>query len=201
VLGVAAVCGWLVMELEVLGIRMLVPHFGSSIYVVTGSVIGVFLLSLAGGYVLGGWLSRERANKVALGACLVAAGGWLCAVPFAAGPVCDALFETGVDEKWGSLAAAFALFCVPTVLLGTVSPTAVRWLTRRAEDSGLNAGVVLGCSTVASFAGCIVTAFYLVMLSVRATVCVSGGALALVGAAVLAQGVLSRRAREREVAS
>jgi hypothetical protein len=82
---------------------------------------------------------------------------------------------------------------VPTVLLGTVSPTAVRWLTRRASDSGLNAGLVLAFSTVASFAGCVVTAFYLVLLSVQRTIFASGVALAALGVTILLQAAVQGR--------
>ncbi len=182
---ITCVCGWFVMELEVLGVRVLAPYFGSAVYVVMGSVIGVFLLSLSAGYMLGGYLSRKAGSKRALGINLIAAGAWLCAMPFFIEPVCDGIFNVGLDEKLGSLIAAFVLFGVPILLLGTVSPTAVRWLTRRASDSGLNAGLVLAFSTVASFAGCVVTAFYLVLLSMRLTICASGVALVALGVTIL----------------
>ena len=196
---VACVCGWFVMELEVLGVRVLAPYFGSAVYVVMGSVIGVFLLSLSVGYMLGGWLSRKANSKRALGVNLMAAGAWLCAMPFFIEPVCDGIFNFGLDEKWGSLLAAVVLFGPPTVLLGTVSPTAVRWLTRRASDSGLNAGLVLALSTVASFAGCVVTAFYLVLLSVRRTIFTSGAVLVALGVTILLQAaVQSRRSPSAE---
>ncbi len=107
---VACVCGWFVMELEVLGIRVLAPYFGSAVYVVMGSVIGVFLLSLSVGYMLGGWLSKKANSKRALGVNLMAAGAWLCAMPFFIEPVCDGIFNFGLDEKWGSLLAAVVLF-------------------------------------------------------------------------------------------
>jgi hypothetical protein len=190
IIGIACICGWFVMELEVLGVRVLAPYFGSAVYVVMGSVIGVFLLSLSAGYMLGGWLSRKANSKRALGINLMVAGGWLCAMPFFIEPVCDGIFNVGLDEKWGSLLAAFVLFGVPTLLLGTVSPTAVRWLTRRASDSGLNTGLVLALSTVASFAGCVVTAFYLVLLSMRHTICVSGAILVALGGTILLQAAV-----------
>jgi hypothetical protein len=60
---IACICGWFVMELEVLGVRVLAPYFGSAVYVVMGSVIGVFLLSLSAGYMLGGWLSRKANSQ------------------------------------------------------------------------------------------------------------------------------------------
>jgi hypothetical protein len=187
---IACICGWFVMELEVLGVRVLAPYFGSAVYVVMGSVIGVFLLSLSAGYMLGGWLSRKANSKRALGINLMVAGGWLCAMPFFTEPVCEGIFNIGLDEKWGSLLAAFVLFGVPTLLLGTVSPTAVRWLTRRASDSGLNTGLVLALSTVASFAGCVVTAFYLVLLSMRHTICASGAILLALGGMILLQAAV-----------
>ena len=190
---IACGCGWFVMELEILGVRILAPYFGSAVYVVMGSVVGVFLLSLSAGYMLGGWLSKKANSKRVLGVNLMAAGAWLCAMPFFIEPVCDGIFNVGLDEKWGSLLAALVLFCMPTLLLGTVSPTAVRWLTTRASDSGLNAGLVLAFSTMASFAGCVVTAFYLVLLSVQRTIFASGVALVALGVTILLQAATQGR--------
>ena len=187
---IACCCGWFVMELEVLGVRVLAPYFGSAVYVVMGSVIGVFLLSLSAGYMVGGWLSRKANSKRVLGVNLMAAGVWLCAMPFFIEPVCDGIFNVGFDEKWGSLIAAFVLFGVPILLLGTVSPTAVRWLTTRASDSGLNTGLVLAFSTMASFAGCVVTAFWLVLFSMRHTICTSGAILMALGGTILLQAAV-----------
>lgn len=190
---IACGCGWFVMELEILGVRVLAPYFGSAVYVVMGSVVGVFLLSLSAGYMLGGWLSKKANSKRLLGGNLMAAGAWLCAMPLFIEPVCDGIFNVGLDEKWGSLLAALVLFCIPTLLLGTVSPTAVRWLTTRASDSGLNAGLVLAFSTMASFAGCVVTAFYLVLLSVQRTIFASGVALVALGVTILLQAATQGR--------
>ncbi len=194
IMAIACICGWIVMELEILGGRVLAVFFGSQIYV-WGSVIGVFLLSLAGGYLVGGWVSRLSVGKTVLGACLSVAGAWLCAIPWASAPVCDALLNAGWSDKWGSLLGALALFGVPTVLLGMVSPTMVGWLTSQAKDSGLNTGIVLATSTLASFAGCVVTAFYLVLLSTRGTIIVSGLVLMLLGLVLLLHAVIAGRSR------
>jgi small neutral amino acid transporter SnatA (MarC family) len=182
---ITCACGWFVMELEILGVRVLAPYFGSSVYVVTGSVIGVFLLSLSAGYMLGGWLSTKANSQYVLGINLMAAGVWLCSMPFFADAVCNGMFNIGLDEKWGSLLAALVLFGAPTMLLGTVSPTAVYWLTTQASDSGLKAGLVLAFSTIASFAGCVVTAFYLVLLSMQHTIRASGVVLLALGGTIL----------------
>ena len=184
---ITCACGWFMMELEILGVRVLSPYFGSAVYVVTGSVIGVFLLSLSAGYMLGGWLSTKANSQIVLGFNLIAAGAWLCGMPFFIDSVCDGIFNIGLDEKWGSLLASLVLFGAPTLLLGTVSPTAVSWLTTRASDSGLNAGLVLAFSTVASFAGCVITAFYFVLLSMSHTLFASGIVLAALGGTILLQ--------------
>jgi hypothetical protein len=181
------------MELEILGVRVLVPYFGSAVYVITGSVIGVFLLSLSVGYLLGGWLAGKINAWSELGAVMAAVGAWFCTIPFFTEPVCEMIFNTGFDERWGSLAASLILFGAPTVLLGTVSPTVMHWLTTQASKSGFNAGLVLATSTVSSFAGCIVTAFYLVLYSLRLTLCVSGVIMMVLGGIVLLAEARSKK--------
>jgi MFS family permease len=196
---VACICGWFVMELEILGVRMLTPYFGSAITVVTGSVIGTFLLSLAVGYLLGGWMSGRPWGRRGLGLSVAGAGLWMGLLPWITGPVCDAVFDWGLDDKWGSLLAALALFAVPTTLLGTVSPAVVRRLTRRSDDSGFNAGLVSATSTIASFAGCVVTAFYLILISMKLTLWISGAILLALGLVLTTLSILpSRPNRVRE---
>jgi MFS family permease len=182
---IACACGWFMMELEILGVRVLVPYFGSAVYVITGSVIGVFLLSLSIGYMLGGWLCGKINAWTVLGTVMTFVGVWFCAIPFFTEPVCTMIFDMGLDEKWGSLLASLLLFGAPTVMLGTVSPTVMHWLTTQTGNSGFNAGLVLATSTIASFAGCVVTAFYLVLFSLRMTLFVSGIMLMVLGTIVL----------------
>ncbi len=192
---ITGICGWFMMELEILGVRVLTPYFGSNVYVVTGSVIGVFLLSLSVGYILGGWLSRKNKSKNIFGAIIAATGLWLWLLPFFIRPVCEGIFNSGLDENWGSLIASLILFGAPTMLLGTVSPIAVYWLTSRASESGLNAGVVLAFSTAAGFAGCLVTTFYLVRVSIRWTMFVSGIILAVLGCLILLHAAIEGKTK------
>ncbi len=128
-----------------------------------------------------------------MGINLVIAGVWWCVLPFFVDGVCEGIFNRGYDEKWGSLLATLILFGVPTMLLATVSPNVVRCLTRRTEDAGFNTGLVLTAGTIASFGGCVVTAFYLVLLSVRATICTSGAVLITMGVFVLVYTQLFKR--------
>ena len=193
VIALAGLCGWLVMELEILGARILVPYFGSAIDVVMGSVIGVFLLSLSVGYLYGGRISKSQHFRRILALNLAVAGIWLCLLPRFNDAVCDRLLDLDLDDKWGSLLAALILFAVPTALLGTASPTAVRWLTREARNAGLTSGLVLSFSTLASFAGTIVTAFYLVRYDMNVTIRVSGALLLAAAVALLIASALPPR--------
>lgn len=193
ILLVACAVGWAVMELEILGVRVLVPYFGSAVYVVTGSVIGVFLLSLAVGYMAGGWLSGLGRPLRTLGAVILAAGACFVVMAFVHPAVCDAIVNLDWSVKWGSLLASLVLFGPPTALLGVVSPLVVHWLTADTGRSGFHAGVAMAISTVASFAGCIVTAFYLVRCSLRTTLVATGAALAALGVAMMLMGLFKRR--------
>ncbi len=184
VLTVSCVSGWLIMQMEILAGRVLVPYFGGDVYVVMGSVIGVFLFALSAGYLLGGYTASSKRRGLFLGLALIVAGVWFLALPRFTDPLGEALLATGVDVRIGALIAALVLFGFPAMLLGTVSPTAVRWLTTSASDAGFKAGLVLAVSTVASFAGCVTTAFFLVTLSLRMTIRVSGAILVVVGVCV-----------------
>ena len=190
------VCGWLVMQFEILGGRMLQPEFGSDIYT-WGSVIGVFLLSLSVGYLLGGWTSRSRASELLLGAGIALAGIWIYKIPEMLIPVCDWLWDLDRGDKWGALLAALILFALPIALLSFVSPTAVRWLTKEARQSGMITGVVFAFSTIASFLGCIITAFYIIEYSISRTLKVSGGILVLTGVILIVRWSVAAWIRRR----
>ena len=63
VIAVAFVSGFCIMTIEMLGVRIMAPYFGGSQYV-WGSIITIFMLALALGYLLGGRLSMRNPNPV-----------------------------------------------------------------------------------------------------------------------------------------
>ena len=165
--GLVFVCGWAVMSLEILGARILTPFFGSDIYV-WGSVIGVFLMSLAIGYFLGGKLSSRFARPGHLSAVILAAAVSVAVLPLLHERVNSAVFdlwvaESQAGERWACLAAAMALFLVPTTLLGMVSPYAVRLAATEIRSVGEKAGALYAISTVGSVLGCLMTSFYFIL--------------------------------------
>jgi len=177
----AFICGWVMMGLEILGGRILSPDFGSGVFV-WGSVIGVFLLSLSTGYLIGGWASSRWPFLAVLAGVILAAA--LSIVPVALWyPEISGWFASlEWNERYGALAAAAALFFLPSTLLGMVSPYCIRLLTTSVEKSGASAGTLYAISTVGSFLGCIHTAFYLILsLGIRHCLFVGAGVLAGLG--------------------
>ena len=57
-LSIIFVTGAIVLSLELLASRILLPFFGSSIYIWT-SILSVTLIFLAFGYQLGGWITSK----------------------------------------------------------------------------------------------------------------------------------------------
>ena len=162
------------MGLEMTGSRILAIYFGSSIYV-WGAIIGIFLAALSIGYYSGGKLADLRPTLYSLNVLLLIAGGWLMLIPFYANPVCRLILHFNPGERLGPLLATVILFGGPSVLLGMVSPYAVRLAARTVERIGNVSGSLYALSTFGSIVGTLLTAFWLVpALGVRALLQILG---------------------------
>ena len=153
-------CGACLMSWEIAGSRLLGPSFGSTIYV-WGSLIGVIMAALSCGYYLGGILADRRPSLGVL--CLiVAAAGILLLIDMRIHvPVCRWVVKTNFGPRFDPLIASVILFIPASVLLGMVSPFAVRLETRSIVSTGSTAGSLYALSTVGSIAGTMLTAFFL----------------------------------------
>lgn len=153
--------GAVVMALEIAGSRLLAPHFGNSVYV-WGSLISVFLMALAGGYMIGGHVADRRPTFASLSTICLVASGLIFLVPFLGNPLCRALLDAGCAERTGPLLAAFALFLPASVLLGMVSPYAIRLAATDVVSLGRAAGKLYALSTLGSIVGTLATTFVLI---------------------------------------
>ncbi|HEX5278811.1 MAG TPA: fused MFS/spermidine synthase [Micropepsaceae bacterium] len=161
-----AIAGWsgfYVMLVELLSGRLIAPSFGSSIYV-WGSVIFVFMLGLAIGYLFGGIFSRYSPSLPRLCCILVASAIATLPTLFFGTQFLDFMFDNVTDPRFGSLLTCLGLFLVPTIFAGMVSPYAIRILVRNRESSGHDAGYLYFVSTIGSSVGTLLTAFYFVLL-------------------------------------
>ena len=155
--------GAVVMSLEILSSNLMSPYFGGSIYI-WGSIISSFMVHFSVGYVLGGHLSRRRPRISVLAAFLVVCSLWVILIPAFYKPVCEFISDRIVDVRLGSLIAMNVIFFVPVSIMAMVSPYLIGIITAWRRQSGFTAGMVLFISTVGSFAGTNVTAFYLISL-------------------------------------
>ncbi|OKY27641.1 MULTISPECIES: fused MFS/spermidine synthase [Thalassotalea] len=154
--------GFSIMGIELLGGRILAPYFGSSVHI-WGSIITVFMLSLSLGYLLGGKLSTRNASLKRYGTIFLIAGITVLPIALWAPNIMESIFINIEDTRYGSLLASMALFFVPTVILGMISPYSVRLLVIDKERSGQVAGVLYFVSTLGSALGTIMTSFYFVL--------------------------------------
>ncbi len=169
---------------EIAAVRLLAPYFGAST-VVWANTIGVVLVALSLGYWLGGrWADR---NPTMRGLCLVALAGasLLALVPFAADPLLDvavdALDEISAGAFFGSLIAVLVLVAIPVLLLGAVSPWALRLAVDSVEQAGQVAGRLYALSTAGSLFGTLVSALLLIpLVGTRRTFLLFALAIALV---------------------
>jgi hypothetical protein len=154
--------GFVIMALELLGGRVLAPYFGNSIYV-WGSIITVFMLSLALGYLIGGRLSMRNPSLLRFALLFLAGAALIYPLVLYGEALMRVIFDHIEDPRYGSLVAAAALFMLPTVVLGRISPYSVRLLVTDADRSGHTAGTLYFVSTLGSALGTLLTSFYLVL--------------------------------------
>ena len=161
-IGVAVfIAGGALLGLEIASSRVLAPFFGNSLYV-WGALIGIVLAGLSTGYWLGGVIA-DRYPKPALLVAVLGVGGLLVlAIPFVDGWVLDRIVDWDPGPRLNPLVATIALFGIPSVVLGTASPIAVRLLARSIESLGHTAGRLFALSTAGSIAGTFATAFWLI---------------------------------------
>src|SRR3954447_13838767 len=106
---VVAVCGGVLMALEILSSRVLAPHYGNSVYV-WGSIISVFLAALSAGYLWGGQLADRQPSMASLGRMIVLAAAFEAVLLlFGARLAGDLAGFTGASPA-GTLLAASVLF-------------------------------------------------------------------------------------------
>jgi spermidine synthase len=168
------ITGAATMGVEMCASRLLAPYFGNSLPV-WGLLIGLLLACLAGGYFLGGRLADRYPQAHLLYELAAWAGFWIGCVPYLSHPILHyaavGLAEYQAGAVLGSLLAVVALFAMPALLLGCVSPLALRLRIQDTASSGQVAGRLYALSTLGSLLGTFGTVFWLIpALGTRCTI-------------------------------
>jgi hypothetical protein len=170
---VVLVLGILSMGFQLLGNRLLNPHFGSDI-IVWAWLISTFLAAFACGSMLGGEISRlasaRRRRAELIVAAVGIAGFAFTAIEAQPNPIFGSRthpflswLELGfADRNAGLFGACVGLFFFPVVALSSFGPLCVQHLAARGTPPGAASGVIYGVSTIGNIAGVMLTALLLI---------------------------------------
>jgi predicted membrane-bound spermidine synthase len=153
---VVFVAGTASLGVELTGSRLVGPFFGTSV-LIWAVLIGLTLIYLTIGYTIGGRVADRSPHQASLYQIVAWAGFFIGIVPFIAHPILlislkgFATYDAGV--LIGSLSAVNLLFAAPTILLGMVSPFAIRLAVTNVKDAGQIAGSLYALSTLGSIVG------------------------------------------------
>lgn len=171
---VVFLCGIGVTGLEVASARIVSPYFGSTIYV-WGGAIGTVLAALAVGYWMGGRIIDQYPTKKTIAVVLLIAAVSTLAIPW---------MYSGLGtwfSRWSStshvpvgvavIGMMGALFLIPIVALGMVSPMALRLSLSDLKTAGSWSGLLSGAATFGSIIGTFLSAYLTIpQLGTRATI-------------------------------
>jgi len=148
-----------IMILELVAGRIVAPYVGVSLYTWT-SIIGIVLAGISLGNYLGGWLADRWASLRFLGGIFLLAG----LTSFGVLAV-DAL-GSATPNSWPIviriLALTTALFFVPCLILGTISPVVAKLAVQDLDRTGITVGKIYAFGTAGSIVGTFATGFVLI---------------------------------------
>ncbi|GIW59156.1 MAG: hypothetical protein KatS3mg087_0222 [Patescibacteria group bacterium] len=151
-----------ILIIEITATRVLSPYFGNTTYTVTG-VISVILLALSLGYYYGGKLADKNPSYKTFFSIIISGGLstiFIQLLSVTLNPILSPLLPIST----GPLVMATLLFCLPGVLLGMLSPYAIKLQSIAHQEKGIgeNAGTLFFFSTLGSIVGSMSTAFILI---------------------------------------
>jgi spermidine synthase len=184
------IAGAAVMVLQIVGTRIIGPQFGAGMTVWT-VLITITLVALALGAFLGGRIADRHPSPTAFAVVLLVAAATVGLVVPLRGPVLGWAWALGI--RGGALAASSILFLPPLLLLGMISPFAVRLEATGSGSAGRSAGRLYAISTAGSVAGAIAAGFFLVPLFRIPTLLLLLAATLAVAAVVAAAPTWQRR--------
>lgn len=154
--------GACVLIIEVVAVRILSPYYGNTIFTVS-SVISIVLVALSLGYYFGGRLADRRPSEKLFYSIILGSGLSVLLLYF------FILFLLPHFGYWfsiisGPIVSSSVLFFLPSFLLGTLSPFAIKLQASRFLDKGIGGvtGEIFFWSTLGSLTGSLSAGFILI---------------------------------------
>ncbi len=156
--------GMAVMAVELGASRLLAPYFSSS-QIVWTIIIGTIMIAMALGNVVGGKWADKDADPAKLFRRILISAVWIAFIPVLGKYIILAItglmivtVSTGL-LIWSSLIACMVIFVFPLFLLGTVTPSLIKYTISDIEESGSVAGRLGACNTIGSIIGTFLPTF------------------------------------------
>ncbi len=150
--------GMSVMAIELGASRLFAPYFSSS-QIVWTVIIGTIMIAMAIGNVWGGRSADKNPDPKKLYIRILLVAIWTALIPFlgkyiiAGITVLLALFVDSNFLVWASFSACIVLFVFPLMLLGTVTPSLMKYATESLDDNGKTVGELEALGTIGSIIG------------------------------------------------
>ena len=181
--------GMSVMAVELGASRLLAPYFSSS-QIVWTIIIGTIMIAMALGNIYGGRSADKDPDPDRLYKRILVAAVWIAAIPFLGKLVIvgvTALLVVTVSTNfliWAAFLTCMIVFVYPLFLLGTVTPSLVKYTVDSLDDSGKTVGTLGAFNTIGSIIGTFVPTFVSIpAVGTAATFVIFSGILLIIGAA------------------
>lgn len=156
--------GVAVMAVELGASRLLAPYFSSS-QIVWTIIIGTIMIAMALGNMWGGRMADKDPNPDRLYLRILFAAVWIAAIPAVGKYIVigiSGLLVMTVNQNFLIIAAFLScmlIFVFPLFLLGTVTPSLVKYTVGSLDDSGKIVGTLGACNTIGSILGTFLPTF------------------------------------------
>ena len=152
--------GFALMVLEMFGVRVLAPYFGTGMSV-WGAIISVIMSALGFGYAFGGKVADKRPSFLIAALLISPTAVSLILFPLYANLVCGMVDAMLSDRRVAALLCAALIFPLPVFFLGAVSPLLVKLKVRSLSEVGDGSGMVYAFGTAGGVAGTLTSVFVL----------------------------------------
>lgn len=156
--------GMSVMAVELGASRLLAPYFSSS-QIVWTIIIGTIMIAMALGNIYGGRTADKQPNPDKLYGRILIAAIWIAMIPVVGKYIVIAISAVlifTVNSNFlvvAAFAACMVIFVFPLFLLGTVTPSLVKYSVDSLEDNGKTVGNLGAFNTIGSIIGTFVPTF------------------------------------------
>lgn len=170
--------GAAVLIIEITATRILAPYFGNTLFTIS-SIIGIVLGALSLGYYLGGVLADKYPKFSIFFFLIFIAGIFSLLIQVFSKTILPAIGYS-LDMKLGPPIVSLILFLIPSLILGMMSPFAIKLKTLELKEVGKVSGKVFFWSTLGSIFGSFLAGFFLIPYFGISKVIIYTGSLLLV---------------------